>query len=110
MGGEVGRGTNVSAPSTHKILRKPDIALSIDIDADANFVEPGAGQINAVPTRRRLINHTFLNSVCAVIWCWVWTCISDTFATHSIVSEAFIGDALAERAPIGAGVAEAAMD
>src|SRR5437588_777797 len=60
MGIGLGRRTNASTPSAYNILRKPNPPTGVNIDANTYIVKRRTGQMDAVPTCRRLIDHTFL--------------------------------------------------
>jgi len=93
----------------NKVFGEPDVAIRVDIDADAHTLQSGAGQVDAMPAGGGLVDHRFLDLMDAIPRCWVGTGVGDIFATVRIAGEAFIGNALALGFPIGAGMAEAAM-
>jgi len=72
-------------------------------------VQRRAEQVDTVPASERLARHAFLNGVDVVPGRIGWTCQADTFPAVAQASEAFVGDALVRRTPIGAGMAEAAV-
>lgn len=98
------------ALSAYQILGKPDITLRIDVDADPDSMQGGTEKMNAMPAGGRLVYHTFLDIVHTVVRRWIWSGVADAFAAIAIASKALVCDALALRAPVGTGMAEATVE
>ena len=98
------------ACSADHVLSEPDPTPGIDEDADTDLVERRTGQVNAVSSRWRLVDHALLDGVNAAPGCWIRPGKADVLATIREVGEALIGNALVLRASIRAGMDEAAMD
>lgn len=94
----------------HQIFSKPEIPRRIDINAHADAMKGDAGQVNAMPTRRRLVDHALLHAMHTRVRCWKWSSPADAFATVAITGEALVGDALALGAAIGTGVAKTTVE
>lgn len=103
------RGGYTRLLSAYQILSEPDIALRINVDADSDSVKGGAEKVDAVPAGWRLVHHALLDIVHAGVRRGIWSGIANAFAAIAVTGEAFVRDALALRASIGAGMAEAAM-
>jgi hypothetical protein len=95
--------------STHHIFGEPGPAVGGDVDADADLVQGGAEQVDAVPTGYRLVSHAFLNAVDASPGCRIWSRQADTLCAVAITGVAFIGDALEGSTAVRTGVVKAAV-
>jgi hypothetical protein len=94
---------------TYHVLGEPDPAIGIDINADADAVKRLAGQVDVVPAGRAFIHHAFLDGVYVCPGRVGRTGKTDAFTTIG-EGEAFSGDTYALAYPVGAGVAEAAVE
>lgn len=62
-----------------------------------------------MPASYRLVGHAFLNGSDASPGRWIGSRLADILPTITLAGKAFVGDALALRHPIGAGMAKAAV-
>lgn len=95
--------------STDQVFGKPDPAVGRDINADASAVKGSAGQMNAMPAIRGLVNHTLLDGIDIVPGRIGRPGQADALATIAIACKAFVSDAGALALAIGAGMAEATV-
>ncbi len=91
------------------IFGKPDPAVGVYEDADADAVEGGAGEVNEVPAVGSLVHHAFLDVVDAAPRCGIGTRLCNVFAAVGVAREALVGDAHTLVFTVGAGVTEAAV-
>lgn len=72
-------------------------------------MQGGAEEVNAVPARRRLVLHTFLDGVDAAPGRRIWPGLANILSTVGVASKAFISNALVWRHAVGTVVTETAV-
>jgi hypothetical protein len=103
------RFSSLEAGLANHVLCKPDVSIGINIDADANVVQRLAKEVDAMPARRRFVDHRLLDLSGSFPGCGEGTGVANVFATIRITGKPFCGDAITLLCPIRAGMAEAAM-
>ena len=110
LAGIAGPALEAVFASTNHVLSEPNPAIGSNVDAYANPVEGRTGQVNAMPACWRLVDHAFLYSIDSVPRRWIGSREGDVLAAIAKARESLIGDTRALVEPIGAGMAEAAVN
>src|SRR5579859_756703 len=94
----------------YHVLGEPEPTSRIHDKANAYTMQRGAGQVDAMPACRRLVDHALLYIIYAAPWRGIGTCQANTLAAIRKARETFVSDAHTLVKSIGAGMAKTAMD
>ena len=95
---------------TDQIFGEPYPAARVYDDADADTMQRGTRQVDAMPAGRRLIPHALLYGIDTAPGVRIGTSQSNVFAAVGIARETLVRDAHTLVFAVGTGVAEAAVN
>ncbi len=94
---------------TQHIFRKPHPAIGININADTDAVQRGAGKMNVMPAIRSLVHHALLHLVHMEPGWSGWPGQPDIFAAIREARETLVRDTRALIQAVGTGMTETAV-